>query len=61
MIAYIHRTNDNNDKLVVAPSEKDYTDEQIRALSESQEQFFESIIIRKIEVIVLPFLFFRIN
>lgn len=45
----------------MAPSEKDYTDEQIRALSEFQEQFFESIIIRKIEVVVLPFPFFRIN
>ncbi len=47
VIAYIHRINDNDDKLVVAPIDKDYTDEQIRALTEFQEQFFNSIIIRK--------------
>ncbi len=46
-IAIIHRTNDNDDKLVVAPKDKDYSDEQIRALTEFQESFFESEIIRK--------------
>ncbi len=44
VIAIIHRTNDNDDKLIV--SNKDYTDDQIRALTEFQERFFESIIIR---------------
>lgn len=44
--AYIHRTNDNDDKLIVMPEDKDYTDEQIRALTEFQEQYFESIIVR---------------
>ena len=46
-IAIIHRTNDNDDKLVIVPDDKEYSDEQIRALTEFQESFFESIIIRK--------------
>ncbi len=46
VIAIIRRTNDNDDKLVVAKEGKNYTDDQIRALVEFQEQFFESIIIR---------------
>ncbi len=45
-IAVIHRTNDNDDKLIVAPHNVNYTDDQIRALTEFQEKFFESIIIR---------------
>ena len=45
-IAIIQRTNDDDDKLVVAPEGKQYSDEQIRALTEFQEKFFESIIIR---------------
>ncbi len=44
--AIIHRTNDNDDKLVVLPEGKVYSDEQIRALTEFQEQYFESIILR---------------
>ena len=46
VIAVIHRTNDNDDKLVVAPEGIDYTDDQIEALTEFQERFFESEIIR---------------
>jgi len=46
-IAIIHRTNDDDDKLVVAPKEKNYSDEQIMALTEFQERFFESEMIRK--------------
>lgn len=45
-IAVIHRTNDNDDKLVVAPEGKEYSDDAIRALVEFQERFFESIILR---------------
>lgn len=45
--AIIHRTNDDDDKLIVMPQNKDYSDEQIRALTEFQEQYFESEIIRK--------------
>lgn len=46
VIAIIHRTNDDDDKLVVAPKDKNYTNEQIIALTEFQERFFESEIIR---------------
>lgn len=45
-IAVIHRTNDNDDKLVVVPVGKNYTDEEIRVLTEFQERYFESEIIR---------------
>ncbi len=45
--AIIHRTNDNDDKLVVMPKDKDYSDEQIRALTEFQERYFQSEIIRE--------------
>lgn len=46
VIAVIHRTNDDDDKLVIVPENKSYTDDQIRALTEFQEQYFESIIVR---------------
>lgn len=46
IIAIIHRTNDDDDKLVVAPDSVNYTDDQIRALTEFQEKWFTSIIIR---------------
>ena len=45
-IAIIHRTNDDDDKLIVVPEEKEYTDDQIDALTEFQEQYFEHIIKR---------------
>ena len=44
VIAIIHRTDNDDDKLIVSP--KDYTDEQIEALTEFQEQYFKHIIIR---------------
>ena len=47
VIAIIHRTNDNDDKLVVMKDGRNYSDEQIRALTEFQEKFFESEIYRK--------------
>ena len=46
VVAIIHRTNDNDDKLVVMRDGRNYSDEQIRALTEFQEQYFESIILR---------------
>lgn len=46
VVAIIHRTNDNDDKLVVMADGRDYTDDQIRALTEFQEQYFESVIYR---------------
>lgn len=45
-IAVIHRINDDDDKLVVVPEGKNYTDEEIRVLTEFQERYFESEIIR---------------
>ncbi len=45
-IAIIHRTNDNDDKLIIVPENKNYSDEAINALTEFQEQYFEHIIIR---------------
>ena len=45
-IAIIHRTNDDDDKLVVSKDGKEYSDDAIRALTEFQERFFESEIIR---------------
>jgi inorganic pyrophosphatase len=46
-IAVIHRLNDNEDKLVVAPIDKKYTISQIEALTEFQEKFFKIKIITK--------------
>ena len=45
-IAIIHRTNDNDDKLIVVPENKTFTNLEIRALTNFQEQYFESTIIR---------------
>ena len=45
-IAIIHRLNDNDDKLVIAPEGKNYTNEEIRALTYFQEQYFISELIR---------------
>lgn len=45
-IAVIHRTNDNDDKLIIVPENISYTNDQIRALTDFQERFFESEIIR---------------
>lgn len=46
VVAIIHRINDNDDKLVVMEDGRNYSDEQIMALTEFQERFFESIIYR---------------
>lgn len=45
-IAIIHRTNDDDDKLIVVPQGKYYTNDAIEALVEFQEKFFEHEIIR---------------
>lgn len=45
-IAIIHRTNDDDDKLIVVPKEKEYSNEAIEALIEFQERFFKHEIIR---------------
>lgn len=46
VVAIIHRINDNDDKLVVMEKGRNYNDDQIRVLTEFQEQYFESVIIR---------------
>lgn len=46
-IAAIHRLDDDDDKLVIAPEEKRYTKQQIEALVEFQERFFEHEIIEE--------------
>ena len=45
-IAVIHRLNDDDDKLIIAPDGKDYSDDEIIKLTKFQEQYFESEIIR---------------
>ncbi len=45
-IAIIHRTNDNDDKLIIVPKDKYYNDDQINALTEFQERFFKHEIFR---------------
>jgi inorganic pyrophosphatase len=46
-IAIVHRTNDNDDKLVVVPEGMDISDEEIEKLVEFQEKWFKHIILRK--------------
>lgn len=45
-IAVIQRTSDDDDKLIIVPEGKNYTDEQIRVLTEFQERYFNSKIKR---------------
>ena len=44
--AIIHRINDNDDKLIVMPNNKEYSAEQIEAIIEFQEQYFKHILIK---------------
>ena len=46
VIAIIHRTNDDDDKLIVTKQGQNFSDEQIREQTHFQEQWFESVIIR---------------
>lgn len=46
-IAIIHRTNDNDDKLVVVPDGLDLADNTIEQETSFQEQWFEHVIIRE--------------
>ena len=45
-IAVIHRLDDDDDKLIIVPKEKEYDNLAIDALIEFQEQYFKHIIIR---------------
>lgn len=46
-IAVIHRTNDNDDKLVVVPNGVRLTDEEIEKHTKFQEQWFKHEIFKK--------------
>ena len=45
-IAIVHRLNDDDDKLIIAPKNKSFTNNEIKLLTDFQEKFFESEIIR---------------
>lgn len=45
-IAIIHRLNDNDDKLIIVPENKSFSNNEIRVLTEFQEQYFKNEIIR---------------
>ena len=46
-VAVIRRLDDDDDKLIVVPAGMDYSDEQIKALTEFQERFFRPTLIRQ--------------
>lgn len=46
-IAIVHRLADDDDKLVVVPENTTIRDEDILKATHFQEQFFESVIVRK--------------
>lgn len=45
-IAVVHRINDDDDKLIIVPESKEYSDDAINALIEFQERYFEHVIVR---------------
>ena len=45
-IAIIHRLNDNDDKLIIVPENKSFSNNEIRVLTDFQGQYFESEILR---------------
>lgn len=45
-IAIIHRINDNDDKLVIVPENRYFSNNEIKVLTEFQERYFENKIIR---------------
>ena len=47
-MAVVHRLDDDDDKLIVVPVGKRYTDEQIAALVEFQERFCGLSVIRRL-------------
>lgn len=46
-IAVIHRVNDNDDKLIIVPKDREMDNKEIEALIEFQERFFKHQLIRK--------------
>lgn len=47
VIAIIHRVDDDDDKLVVVPEGITFSDEEILAKIHFQEQWFQSVVVRK--------------
>ena len=45
-IAIIHRLDDNDDKLIIVPENKSFSNNEIRVLTDFQEQYFKSEILR---------------
>ena len=45
-IAIMHRLDDNDDKLIIAPENKTFTNNEIKLLTDFQEKFYKSKIIR---------------
>lgn len=44
-IAVIHRINEDDDKLIIVPENKSFTEKEIRVLTDFQEKYFESTVI----------------
>lgn len=47
VIAVLHRLNDDDDKLIVVPPGHWYSDAEIRQVTDFQEKYFKSVIIRQ--------------
>lgn len=45
-VAFIHRLNDDDDKLIIVPEGMILSDEEIRQATHFQERYFQSVIIR---------------
>ena len=45
-IAIVHRINENDDKLIIVPEDRDFSNKEIEVLIEFQERFFKHEIIR---------------
>lgn len=54
-IGVIHRLNDNDDKLIVVPDDRDLTDEQIEKEVAFQEKWFKHILIRNPKITKVHF------
>ena len=44
--AVIHRLDDDDDKLVVAPTDRSFSDSELLVLTEFQEQYFKPVVLR---------------
>ena len=51
VVAIIHRIDDDDDKLIVAPENTDFTTAEIEKLTNFQEKWFKHIIIRQTDII----------